>query len=91
MATKNSTKNSDAKLSAVSDPTLDKINELTTQFHEETRAKYKLLKATLCSLPARKQRTKRVAKQLARVRRVIRILSTAINSERLESLETRGA
>jgi hypothetical protein len=91
MATKNSTKNSGAKLSAVRDPILDKINELMTQFDEETRAKYKLRKAALLALPARKQRTKRVVKELAKVRRVIRILSTAINSDRLESLETRGA
>jgi hypothetical protein len=84
MAIKNSTKNSDAKLSAVRDPLLDKISELTEQFHEETRAKYLHIKTDLLSLPARKQRTKRVMMSLARVRRVIRTLSTAINSERLE-------
>jgi hypothetical protein len=90
MATKNSTKNSDAKLATVSDPTLDKIDELTTQFHEETRAKFKHAKAAILSLPARKQRTKRVVKQLAMVRGGIRTLSTIINSRRLRSLE-RGA
>jgi hypothetical protein len=91
MATQNSTKNSDAKLSAVSDPTLeDKMHELMTQFHEETRAKYKLRKATLLSLPARKQRTKQVVEELAEVRGVLRTLRTIIDSRRLESLE-RGA
>ena len=74
MATKNSTKNSDAKLSAVSDPTLDKINELVTQFHEETRAKYERRKAELLSLPARKQRTQRVVNELTEVRAVIQTL-----------------
>jgi hypothetical protein len=81
MATQNSTKNSDAKLATVRDPILDKINELMTQFDEETRAKYLLHKARLLSLPARKQRTKRVVKELAKVRRIIRILSTAIQVE----------
>jgi hypothetical protein len=90
MATKNDTKNSDAKLATVSDPILDKIDELRTQFDEETRAKWQHAKAAILSLPARKQRTKRVVKELAMVRRVIRILSTNINSRRLRSLE-RGA
>src|SRR5450759_5265290 len=90
MAIKNNTKNSDAKLATVSDPILDKMEELMTQRDEETRAKFQHAKAAILSLPARKQRTKRVVKDLAMVRGVIRILSASINSRRLERLE-RGA
>jgi DNA-binding MltR family transcriptional regulator len=82
MAIKNNIKNSDAKLATVSDPILDKIDELHTQLDEETRAKWQHAKAAILSLPARKQRTKRAVKDLAMVRRVIRILSTNINSRR---------
>jgi hypothetical protein len=91
MATKNNIKISDAaRLAALNDPTLNKIFDLTTQFDEETRAKFQHAKAAILSLPARKQRTKRVVKDLAMVRGVIRILSASINSRRLERLE-RGA
>jgi hypothetical protein len=75
MATQNST--TVANLTRQVHATINAADKL----FEETLAEYKLHKATLLSLPARKQRTKRVVKQLAMVRRVIRILSTAINSE----------
>ena len=83
MATKNHTKNPEAKLAFVWDPTLeDKRDKLTIQFYEETRANFVRAKALLLSLPARKQRTKRVVKDLAMVRGIIRLMSTFINSRR---------